>query len=166
MIKKAMGHGELSNEAYATVWEECYAQVLFVPTSNRFTRASVASRKDKIESYEKRLEVNRAHMGREAKRAGKLEEKLKITLGGYQSRAQMLVKSLQDTYNQLESKQVELTTFEKIREHELQAIPKRVDALTEDFGRQSVREKELQRKFADLIFERDQLKSGIATSAK
>lgn len=167
MIKKAMGHGELSTEAYATVWEECYAQVLFVPTSNRFTRASVASRKDKIESYEKRLEANRAHMGREAKRAGKLEEKLKITLGGYQSRAQMLVKSLQDTYNQLESKQVELTTFEKIREHELQAIPKRVDSLTDDFGRQSVREKELQRKFADLIFERDQLKSAaIATSAK
>ena len=83
-IKKAMGHGELTSEAFATVWEECYAQLLFVPGSNRFTRASVANRKDKIESYEKRLESNRAHMGREAKRAGKIEQRLKITLGGYQ----------------------------------------------------------------------------------
>lgn len=163
-IKKAMGHGELTSEAYAVVWEECYAQVLYIPGSNRFTRASVASRKDKIESYEKRLEVNRSQMGREAKRAGKLEEKLKITLGGYQSRAQMLVKSLQDAYNQLESKQVELTTFEKIREHELHAIPKRIEALSDDFDRQSGREKELQKKFADLVFERDNIKSTIAAT--
>lgn len=84
IIKKAMGHGELTSEAFAQVWEECYAQVLYVPGTNRFTRASVASRKDKVESFEKKLEVNRAHMGKEAKKAGKLEQKLKITLGGYQ----------------------------------------------------------------------------------
>ena len=39
----------------------------------------------------------------------------------------MLIKSLQDIYNQIESKQVELTTFENIREHEMQAIPKRIE---------------------------------------
>ncbi len=83
-IKKAMGHGELSNEAYVQVWEECYAQVLYIPNSNRFTRASVTSRKDKIESYEKKLEVNRFHMSKEAIKAAKLEQKLKVTLGGYQ----------------------------------------------------------------------------------
>lgn len=83
-IKKAMGHGELTNEAFVQVWEECYAQVLYIPNSNRFTRASVTSRKDKIESYEKKLEVNRFHMSKEAKKASKIEQKLKITLGGYQ----------------------------------------------------------------------------------
>lgn len=84
VVKRAMGHGELSGEAFAQVWQECYAQVLYVPNSNRFTRASVTSRKDKIESYEKKLEVNRFHMSKEAKKAAKLEQKLKITLGGYQ----------------------------------------------------------------------------------
>ena len=79
-----MGHGELTNEAFVQVWEECYAQVLYIPNSNRFTRASVTSRKDKIESYEKKLEVNRFHMSKEAKKASKIEQKLKITLGGYQ----------------------------------------------------------------------------------
>ncbi len=57
VIKKVMNHGDLSLDVYAQVWEECYAQVMFLPNSNRFTRASVASRKDKIESLEKRLEV-------------------------------------------------------------------------------------------------------------
>jgi pre-mRNA-splicing factor CDC5/CEF1 len=68
-----------------------------------------------------------------------------------------LVKSLQEIYNQIESKQVEQQTFENIREHELQAIPKRIESLKEDVNRQSEREKELQKKFGDLLFERDTL---------
>ena len=127
-IKRVMGHSELTPEGFAQVWEECYAQVIYIPSSNRFTRASVTSRKDKIESFEKKLEVNRFHMSREAKKAGKLEQKLRILLGGYQSKAQVMVKSLQDIYNQIESKQIELDTFEHIRNHELQAIPKRIEA--------------------------------------
>jgi pre-mRNA-splicing factor CDC5/CEF1 len=155
VVRKAMGHGELTSEAYAQVWEECYAQVLYVPSTNRFTRASVTSRKDKIESYEKKLETNRFHMSNLAKKAGKLDQKLRITLGGYQSRAQMLFKSLQDVYNQIESKQVELQTFEHIRNHELEAIPKRLSVLNEDLNRQVVRERELQTKFAEYM---DQLR--------
>lgn len=56
-IKQKMGHGDLSLEAYTQVWEECYAQVLFLPSQNRYTRANLASKKDRIESLEKRLEV-------------------------------------------------------------------------------------------------------------
>jgi len=159
IVKKAMGHGELTNEAFAQVWEECYSQVLYIPSSNRFTRASVTNRKDKIESYEKKLEINRFHMSKEAKKAAKIEQKLRITLGGYQSRAQVLVKSLVDIYNQIESKQIELNTFINIREHELNAIPKRVESLKEEVARQTEREKELQKKFGDLILERDALKN-------
>lgn len=156
-IKKGMGHGELTNEAFVQVWEECYAQVLYIPNSNRFTRASVTSRKDKIESYEKKLEVNRFHMSKEAKKASKIEQKLKITLGGYQSRSQVLMKSLLDIYNQIESKQIELLTFNNIRDHELNAIPKRIESLKEDASKQSQREKDLQRKFGDLMLEKNTL---------
>ena len=56
-VKHKMNHGELSLEAYTQVWEECYAQVLYLPGANRYTRASLASKKDRIESLEKRLEV-------------------------------------------------------------------------------------------------------------
>ena len=61
----------------------CFAQVLFLPSQSRYTRANLASKKDRIESLEKRLELNRTHMTREAKRAAKLEKKLKILTGGY-----------------------------------------------------------------------------------
>jgi pre-mRNA-splicing factor CDC5/CEF1 len=69
----------------------------------------------------------------------------------------VLVKSLQDIYAQIESKQVELNTFNNIREHELQAIPKRVQALKEDTVKQMQRERELQKKFGQLLLERDEL---------
>ena len=62
---------------------------------------------------------------------------------------------MEDIFNQIESKQVELETFENIREHELQAIPKRVESLKEDLNRQMERERELQQKFGNLIIERD-----------
>ena len=57
-VKQKMGHGDLSLEAYTKVWEECYSQVLFLPSQNRYTRANLASKKDRIESLDKRLEVS------------------------------------------------------------------------------------------------------------
>jgi len=59
-VKDRMGHGDLSLDAYSQVWDQCYAQVLFVPSQTRFTRASLASKKERIESLEKRLEVTRS----------------------------------------------------------------------------------------------------------
>lgn len=56
----------------------CFAPHLLPP------RANLASKKDRIESQEKRLEANRGHMTKEAKRAAKTEKKLKILTGGYQ----------------------------------------------------------------------------------
>lgn len=61
---------------------------MYLPGQGRYTRASLASKKEKLESLEKKLELNRNHMAREAKKAAKLERKLKIHLGGYQVKIQ------------------------------------------------------------------------------
>lgn len=66
-------------------------------------------------------------MTREAKRAAKLEKKLKILLGGYQSRAMGLIKQLEDNYEQVEQSFVELETFQSLKQNEDMAIPKRVE---------------------------------------
>merc|ERR1712179_768754 len=77
--------------------------------------ANLASKKDRIESLEKRLETNRGHMTREAKRAAKTEKKLKILTGGYQSRAAGLIKQLNDQAEQLEQSRLELATFDQLK---------------------------------------------------
>lgn len=155
VVKQGMNHGDLSLESYSQVWDECYSQVLFLPSQNRYTRANLASKKDRIESLEKRLENNRNHMTRDAKQAAKIEKKLKILLGGYQSRAQGLMKQIHDTYEQIEQTFVEYKTFEDLRHHEIGAIPKRMESLTEDVQRQTEREKELQKRFAELNYKKD-----------
>lgn len=150
IVKKGMGHGELPMEAYKQVWEECLGQVLFLPNQNRYTRANLASKKDRLESAERRLEQNRAHMAREAKRAAKMEKKLKILTGGYQSRAQALIKQLQDMYDNIDQANLELNTFKFLQEQERGALPRRIQSLTEDVNRQMEREKSLQKRYSEL----------------
>nr|KAG5703308.1 hypothetical protein BaRGS_025550 [Batillaria attramentaria] len=127
VVKEGMGHGELSIDSFSQVWEECYAQVLFLPAQNRYIRASLASKKDRIQSLEKRLE----------------------------SRAQGLMKQMTDLSDQLEQTYLEMKTFENLRQHEIGAIPKRMESLKEDVQRQMERERELQKRYSELQHKRD-----------
>ncbi|XP_054879331.1 cell division cycle 5-like protein [Poeciliopsis prolifica] len=160
VVKAGMGHGDLSMEAYTQVWEECYGQVLYLAGQNRYTRANLASKKDRIESLEKKLEVNRGHMTAEARRAAKLEKKLKILLGGFQSRALGLLKQHNELWEQVEQAATELQTFNQLKQQEDLAIPRRQAALREDVERQMEREKELQQRYGELLMERESLLSG------
>uniref|UniRef100_A0A1A8BLA8 CDC5 cell division cycle 5-like n=1 Tax=Nothobranchius kadleci TaxID=1051664 RepID=A0A1A8BLA8_NOTKA len=157
VVKAGMGHGDLSLEAYTQVWEECYGQVLYLPGQSRYTRANLASKKDRIESLEKKLEVNRGHMTAEARRAAKLEKKLKILLGGFQSRALGLLKQHNELYEQVEQAATELQTFSQLKKQEDLAIPRRQEALREDVERQMERERELQQRYGELLMERESL---------
>ncbi|KAK5889858.1 hypothetical protein CesoFtcFv8_013436 [Champsocephalus esox] len=156
VVKGGMGHGDLSMEAYSQVWEECYGQVLYLPAQNRYTRANLASKKDRIESLEKKLEVNRGHMTAEARRAAKLEKKLKILLGGFQSRALGLLKQHNEIWEQVEQSATELKTFDQLKKQEDTAIPRRKEALREDVERQMERERELQHRYGELVMEREE----------
>jgi pre-mRNA-splicing factor CDC5/CEF1 len=129
-----------------------------LPGQNRYTRASLATKKDRLESMEKKLEQNRNQMTKEAKKAAKMEKKLKILTGGYQMRAQALIKQYQDLSDQLERSKMERSTFEFLKEMESVAIPRRVESLKEDLDKQKAREKELQTRFSNVQFELEQLK--------
>uniref|UniRef100_A0A1Y9HB77 Uncharacterized protein n=1 Tax=Anopheles farauti TaxID=69004 RepID=A0A1Y9HB77_9DIPT len=157
VVKQGMAHGDLSIESYTQVWQECLSQVLYLPSQNRYTRANLASKKDRIESAEKRLEINRRHMAKEAKRCGKIEKKLKILTAGYQARAQALIKQFQDTNEQIEQNSLALSTFKFLAAQEDLAIPKRLESLTEDVMRQTEREKTLQARYAQLTDELEEL---------
>ncbi|TNN62806.1 Cell division cycle 5-like protein [Liparis tanakae] len=160
VVKGGMGHGDLSMEAYSQVWEECYGQVLYLPAQNRYTRANLASKKDRIESLEKKLDVNRGHMTAEARRAAKLEKKLKILLGGFQSRALGLLKQHSELWEQVEQSATELETFKQLKKQEDMAIPRRKEALKEDVERQMERERELQQRYGDIVMEREGMING------
>lgn len=157
VVKDAMSHGDIGIEVYTKVWEECYGQLLFLPNQQRYTRSALASKKDRLESLEKRLEINRSHMTEDAKRAAKIEKKLKVLLGGYQSRAISLNKQISDLYEQIDQCHIEAETYNMLKKQEQHAIPRRIAALQEDVLRQTDREKILQHNFSELLYERDRL---------
>ncbi|CAB4060899.1 CDC5L [Lepeophtheirus salmonis] len=134
VVKKGMGHGDISLEAYTQVWEECLSQVLYLPSQSRYTRANLANKKDRIESHEKRLEQNR-----------------------YQSRAQAQIKQVQDLEDQIEQSRLEMSTFEFLKNQEISAIPQRLFSIQEDVDRQTKREKELQEQFYACSLEYEEL---------
>lgn len=158
IVKEGMAHGELSIDAYTTVWEECLGQILYLEPQKRYTRATLAIKKDRIEAYKRKLEENRNHMVREAKRAAKMENKLKILTGGYQTRVQVLTKQHNDLWEQIEQSQLELSTFKFLQNQEDSALTRRINCLTEDVNRQVEREKLLQAKFAQLQEQLETLK--------
>ncbi|KZC15188.1 Cell division cycle 5-like protein [Dufourea novaeangliae] len=150
VVKEGMAHGELSLDSYTTVWEECLSQILYLETQKRYTRATLASKKDRVEACERKLEENRMHMTGEAKRAARMEKKLKVLTGGYQTRAQVLTKQLHDLWEQIEQAHLELSTFKFLQTQEEAAVPRRVNALMEDVNRQTERERVLQTRYAQL----------------
>ncbi|KAF6779898.1 hypothetical protein AHF37_00580 [Paragonimus kellicotti] len=151
VVRTGMNHGELSAEAYAKVWHECLSQVLYLPAHRRYTRANLVSKRDRIESHEKRLDQLRQSMAEEAKRAAKMEKKLRILLGGYQSRAQTLMKAIQESVDQIEQSHMELVTYERLREQEAGAIVRRLEVFETDVERQQKRGAELQREYGRLL---------------
>jgi pre-mRNA-splicing factor CDC5/CEF1 len=52
-----MGHDDIARSNYHKIWDECYSEVLFVPSLNHYTRASIASTKDRLEGLQFILEV-------------------------------------------------------------------------------------------------------------
>jgi len=165
VVKQGMAHTELTFEGYCQVWDECLSQVLYLPSQHKYTRANIANKKDKIESLEKRLDQNRSHMTKEAKKAAKIEKKLRILLGGYQTRAQQLVKQTNDLVEQVEQTTLELQTFTILKDHEELAINKRIESLSDDVKRQNTRENSLQERYDTLIRKRDQLLAQLQSDA-
>ncbi|CAG2109895.1 unnamed protein product, partial [Medioppia subpectinata] len=161
VVKQGMAHTELTLDGYCQVWDESLSQVLYLPSQHKYTRANLVNKKDRIESLEKRLDQNRSHMTKEAKKAAKIEKKLRILLGGYQSRAAQLTKQTNDLVEQVEQTTLELQTFTILKDHEEMAIDKRIDSLSEDVKRQNVRESSLQERYDQLIRKRDDLFSKL-----
>ena len=159
LVKKKMAHGDIGLDSYTTVWEECLSQVLFLKQQGKVVRSSHASKKDQKDALERKLECNRASMGKKAKKAAQLEKKLKITLGGYQTRAASLTKGLAETQEQVEQNKIQVESFKRLQEIEESAITRRVGSLQEDVSRQVSREKVLQTKYDSLIRRKQDLES-------
>lgn len=151
VVQEANQHKNVPIDVFNQVWRDCYARLLFLPSENRYTRVDRASKKERMESLEKQLENNRAHMTQGARSASKIEKKLKILTAGLQSRNNLILKQIAETYELRDKSLIELKTFEELLRCEQGAVNKRMEAIQRDVEVQVKREGELQDKYRSLL---------------
>lgn len=93
-------------------------------------------------------------MTKQAAKAGKLEKRLGVTLGGYQARSQTLATQLLTSHEELLSSELELSSFKNLRIMEEAAVRTRMEALNKEVVQLSSRESFLQQKWDGLNRER------------
>jgi len=146
-LKAVSDHGEFD---YTHVHTECRDQLLFLPSQTRWTRNSIATRRDKLESNQVRLETNKNMMTKQAKQAAKFEKKLKVLTDGYRSRNEQLSKDLKETGENIIQTQRDTLVFEKLSKVERRNGDERVKDAQKLYQDQLTRHLELQKEFDDL----------------
>ncbi|KAF9110665.1 Pre-mRNA-splicing factor cef1 [Mortierella sp. AM989] len=103
----------------------------------------------------------RSLMTKQAAKAGKIEKRLGVTLGGYQARSQTLVTQLSTAHEDLLSSELELASFRNLRTMEEAAVDTRMEALNKEVTHLSSRESFLQQKWDGLNRERQDVMERI-----
>ncbi|KAG0344216.1 Pre-mRNA-splicing factor cef1 [Podila humilis] len=105
-------------------------------------------------SLSSQFAAKRAVMTKQAAKAGKLEKRLGITLGGLQARSQTLSTQLTAAHEDLLGSELELLSFQNLRIMEQSAVERRMESITKEVNHLVRRESELQQKWDGLNRER------------
>jgi len=128
-----------------------HSSLTYVPASRQYLPKASLSPEQIISSLKYEHEVGMAHASREAKKVGKLEAKVAKFTAGYQKRSEVLVKEGEQLLEKVQEQNVALATYQLLLQYELDAIPKRLDALTSLVDAEKKREGELQARYQALM---------------
>jgi len=118
-LKACTDHG---NYDYSHIVDEVGQQLMFLPTGSKWTRNSLCSRKDRLDSCELRLTTNKQIMTRQGKQAARTEKKLKVLTAGYEKRNEQLAKELVTIGESINSTVRDIKTFSKFHCSEIHDI--------------------------------------------
>ena len=144
--------GELDSEAFATAWEEIKKAELFIPSRGaNGTYGVPANKAETISSLKQNFEVLRSKLNKDANKASKLEQKIKITQHGYTTRSEKVWNGLLSAHSQYDTSVIELASFEMLKASEERVIPHRIYSLVELKKSAEALEASLQQKYAEVM---------------
>jgi len=135
---------------YAAAWTTIEKQIIYVPALQKYAAASSVSEAERLGACEQQMQLLKNAMTRDAKRAGKLEKKLEVLLGGYRKRAAAVERKCQEQQQAIQERQMELSCFKALQRDENQARPQRFAAMQMCLSVQVEREAQLQERYAVL----------------
>ncbi|CAN6329119.1 unnamed protein product [Urochloa humidicola] len=150
-LQVAMGLENESFEDFVKAHDACQEDLMFFPTNNSYGLASVARNADKISALQNEFEIVEKRMDDEAKKASRLEQKIKLLTQGYQVWAGKLWSQVQDTFKQMDTASTELGCFQELQKQEHLAASYRILNLMEEVNKQKVLEQTLQSPYGVLL---------------
>jgi len=144
--------GTFSLEDYATTWERCNDDLIYLPHVKKFTLMSLTKNEsDRTRALQFQYDSVKSDLDKQAKKAKSLVNHLQIYFGGYKKVADEKERAIHELHKQIAEARVELSVFTKLRENELLAIPQRIEALKKEVEIQRTEESALQASFANLV---------------
>ncbi|KZT28630.1 hypothetical protein NEOLEDRAFT_1087121 [Neolentinus lepideus HHB14362 ss-1] len=137
-------------------WAFLRPRLVFNVSTKTWVEPSTLTDEERAAGFAASMDEIREQMSKEAGKSSKIEKKLGVTLGGYQSRYQALTSRISAAWTQLDKMHIEYESFSHLRANEEAVGPRRVAALKEEVERLESREKMLQGRYAELDSERQE----------
>jgi len=164
-VRRAMGHSDTALEEYIGAWEAVSSDIIFVPSQQRYTRAAALPLAERVAAMQAEFEGLRKDMEREAKRAGKLEQKAGLVTGGLVARQDRLRSEVEEGIKSAAAVKVEIACYKVLHEQEQRVAPERIEALQALVSAASAKEAALQARYREALLRRAALQKAAATAA-
>ncbi|KAF8394275.1 hypothetical protein HHK36_020482 [Tetracentron sinense] len=160
-LRVAMGHDDESLDEFAEAHKTCIKDLMYFPTRNAYGLSSVAGNMEKLSALQNEFDNVKKKMDEEAKKAQRLEQKIKLLMHGYQVRAGKVWSQIEATFKQMDTAGTELECFQALQKQECLAESYRINALLEDVKKQDELEQILQQCYGILMAEQDRIQGRL-----
>ncbi|KAL2555659.1 Cell division cycle 5-like protein [Forsythia ovata] len=160
-LRVAMGHESESFDEFVEAHRTCLNDIMYFPTRNGYGLSSVANNMEKLAALQNEFENVKKRVDDDAKKAQRLEQKIKVLTNGYQGRAGNIWSQIEATFNQMDTAGTELECFQALQKQELLAATHRISNLWEEVQKLKDLERILQKRYGDLLQEQERVQNLI-----
>ncbi|GAB4838070.1 Cell cycle serine/threonine-protein kinase cdc5/MSD2 [Ancistrocladus abbreviatus] len=156
-LRVAMGHEDESLDEFVEAHRTCLNDLMYFPTRGAYGLSSVAGNMEKLAALQNDFENVKKKMDDDTKKALRLEQKIKVLTHGYQMRSGKLWSQIEATFKQMDTAGTELDSFLALQKQENLAATFRINGLREEVQKQKELEKNLQKRYGDLVVELERI---------
>eukprot|EP01135_Chromosphaera_perkinsii_P003205 Nk52_evm12s238 gene=Nk52_evmTU12s238 len=149
-LRTEMNVKEFEAQLYDQLWKNADEDVSYVTSQNRYGRTSMISFKERGVALVEKFDKLSTYVKVTQKRSKKMSKKAQILLGGYLSKKKAIANEIDSLEDGIMRKEIELCSYERLKEGELAACPARIEVMQMQVDEQKVREKLLQSRYKDL----------------
>lgn len=150
----AAAAANIDMDEFNATWDAVHSKVLFIPNEELVgggQHGIPRNKRETLDALGTQFDALKAKYAHDAKRAQKLEHKLKVTTQGYQARAEQLQQQFYTAYDICRKTEIEKTCFAGLRDQEGRAAQRRLQQLQKELLEAEQAETRAQQDYANIV---------------